>query len=328
MQVKDFGKRDNEISYAALPKVRGAIFHNLSLAIIEGADAHEWQKQLTEESRVFPSEIRTVQATLIRRAMLGWEKFRGGYWRQHFDVISAEKEWTWPITPAILQPLRLDKILRRKADRRLGIFDYKTLGSVDPNWIQRLELSDQTHLYVQALKERSGESILGICYDGIVIGKFSKGWHRSPFVMGYMKNGQVTTKYSSGAEAFDLTTYSDEKWWEWIEKQKIDLAELYPTTDFLHPPPQMLLHTKYATGLAEERWGSLTDLLEAAREQYGESDSNYTYLLQSVEKNPEQCLKYGLDYACPFVQQCWRGFPVDDQFEPRIDHHGEESEDE
>ena len=324
IQVKDFVPLEQgTIGLGALPKVRGALFHEISLAIVEGASQIQWQKMLTEKATVFPSDIRKVQTTLIRRAMLGWEKFRGPYWKRHFDVISAEQAWQWHLSPRIVQPLRLDKILRRKDDGVLGIFDYKTMGSVDPNWIQRMELSDQTHLYVQALKEHSGEHSLGICYDGVVIGKWSKGWHRSPFVMGYMKNGQVVGKYSTGATAFDLCDYSDDAWWAWTEKAGIDVQELYPTTEFLNPPPAMLLHTKTATARKEEEWDDLVNVVEAAREKWGEQSMEYRYLLQGIEKNPEQCLKYGLDYACPFVAQCWRGLPFDSEFEPRVDHHRE-----
>lgn len=322
IQPKDFSDTDGVVGMGALPKVRGALFHDTALAIVEGASTKEWQDQLTAKSTVLPASIRDVQSTLIRRALLGWQIVRGDFWRAHYDVISAEKEWLWQLSPRIVQPLRLDKILRRKDDGHLGIFDYKTMGSVDPNWIQRMEFSDQTHLYVQALKERSGEFVLGICYDGVVIGKMYKGVQKSPFVTGYEKNGKVSATWTSGSTAVSLTSYSDDKWLDWMNKQG-KLEELYVTTDFLNPPPQMLLHTKHATARAEEDWLDRIDSLEAIRESMGEDSPHYRYQLNEIEKNPDQCLKYGLDYACPFVAQCWRGHGIDDDFEPRKDHHAE-----
>ena len=325
IQPRDFAAKAGQVSMSALPKVRGAIFHNLSLAIVQGQSPKEWQQMLTDQAQQLPEHIRAQQTTLIRRAMLGWELVRGKQWRQDFDVISAEESWQWQLTPQISEPLRMDKILRRKDDGALGIFDYKTMGSSDPNWIQRMELSTQTHLYAQALKERSEEWILGICYDGVVIGKIKDNIQRSPFVIGHMKNGKVSPKWSAGSTVVDLSSYSDEKWLEWIQGTD-GLNDLYQTTGFLSPPPEVLLHTKHSIGRAEEEWLDRTENVETIRETYGESSPEFRQALNLIEKNPDMCLKYGVDYACPFVGQCWHGWPIDDQFEARVDHHQTEAE--
>lgn len=320
---KDFTETEpNVIGLSALPKVRGAIFHNLSLAIVEGAERKDWVEVLKRESQVLPEGIRKLQSTLIRRAMIGWELIRGPYWRQEFDVISAEEEWTWQITPEVVQPLRLDKILRRKYDGCLGILDYKTMGNVDPNWMRRMEISDQTHTYIQALKERSGEWILGMCYDGVIIGKFKNGEQQSPFVQGYEKNGKISPKWSAGSHSVDLTDYNDDKWLEWIHDKAKVLKDLYCTTEFINPPAQRLLHTKHSIGRAEEEWGDRIGHVETIRATFGEDSHEYDLAMGLIEKNPDACFKYGVGNACPFVAQCWQGMPVDDDdFEPRKDHH-------
>ena len=326
---KDFPEKSGEVSMSALPKVRGTLFHELSLAIIQGATPKDITQLVDDGSKVFPSSIRSEQAALIRRAMLGWELIRGRWWREHFDVISAEDAWAWKMSPNVVQPLRMDKLLRRKSDQLLGIFDYKTLSSVDPNWPKRMEISDQTNLYIQALKEFSGEWILGMCYDGVVVGAMKKGVQRSPFVLGFKKNGIVSAKWTSGCENVDLSTYSDEKWLEWIQKQPGTLEELYTTTEFLNPPPSVLLHTKASTARAEEEFNHRIQIVESIRSTYGEDSGEYSSILGLIEKNPDQCYKYGVDFACPFVFQCWHGHRIDpDTFDPRIDHHAQPSEEE
>lgn len=318
---KDFPEQSGEVSMAALPKVRGTIFHELSLAIVEGATSKDVHELLQHHASVLPSSVRASQTTLIRRAMLGWELVRGEWWRQHFDVVSAEDAWTWQLSPMIAQPLRMDKILKRKADGLLGIFDFKTLTSVDPNWSRRMMISDQTQLYVQALKEYSKSWILGMCYDGVVVGSMRKGVQKSPFITGYLKNGVISAKWSAGSESVDLSDYSDAKWLEWMQKQPGTLEDLYCTTEFLNPPPIHLLHTKASMARAEEEFHYRVGIVEGIREAHGEDSDAYEQALGLIEKNPEQCFKYGVDFACPFVLQCWDGHKVDDTFEPRKDHH-------
>lgn len=322
VQVKGEKNLDNNPSL--LVKVRGQLFHEISLAIIQGFGRKEWQDLLQKSSTDLG--LSPLQSTLIRRAMIGWEMVRGKWWNEHFDVVSAEHAWSWPITPTIHEPLRMDKILKRKDDGRIGIFDYKTMGAVTPNWIEKMEMSDQTHLYIQALKERLEQPILGICYDGVILGKNVKGIQKSPFVTGYQKNGKISAVWSKESESIDLSSYPDEKWLEWILKHDKVLEELYCTTNFLHPQPEMLLHTKNSVGRAEEEFMSRVEMIEVIRETYGEHSPQYVQIMNLMEKNPEQCLKFGVGHACPFVLQCWQGFPIEDQFEPREDHHGESDE--
>jgi hypothetical protein len=326
MQPKDFQRKEGEITLSALPKIRGSISHELALAIVQGADQHEWQKVLDEQAHLLPESLRKVQTTLIRRAMIGWELLRGPWYREHFDVVSAEKEWGWKLTDEIEQQLRLDRILRRKDDGLLGVMDFKNVGSIDPNWIPRMMINDQTTLYVQALKERSGEFILGIAYEGVLVGKLKDGLQRSPFVTGWSKGRSVSPKWSYGAEPVDLTDYPDDKWLDWIHVKAKQLQECYATTGFLNPPPVVLLHVRNSTGRAEESWKARTEAVELIRQQYGEDSPEFHSTLGLIEKNPDMCYKYGFGHACPFVDQCWKGYPFDDQFEPREDHHSEQEE--
>lgn len=323
----EFKESKDTISLEALPKVRGQLFHELSLAIVQGASSKDVKELVAEKSTVFPPSIRMIQSTLIRRAMMGWELIRSPWWKANFDVMSAEKSWTWQLSQRVQEPIRMDKILRHKDTGALGIFDFKTIGSVDPNWIRRMETSDQSHLYIQALKEYTDEWVMGMCYDAVVIGRWDKkkGIQKSPFVLGYLKNGTVNGKWLAGSSDYDLTSFSDEKWLEWIQKQPDMLESLYITSGFINPPPSVLLHTKNSVARAEEEWYDRVQIVEDGRHQYGEDSPEYGELLALIERNSQECYNYGWDYACPFINQCWNGQKIDQEdFVQREDHHKED----
>ena len=85
IQPRDFVEKGSTVGLGALPKVRGAIFHNISLAIVEGAERKDWVELLNQQAALLPESIRSLQTTLIRRAMIGWEIIRGPYWKAELD---------------------------------------------------------------------------------------------------------------------------------------------------------------------------------------------------------------------------------------------------
>jgi hypothetical protein len=293
-----------------LPKIRGQIFHDAAAKLWANAPWQDWVTD-TCRARLAP-EMAEEQATLIRRALLGWTVVRGEMLND-YAVVSAEQEWTWNITPDVRQALRLDRILRRNDDGTLAIFDFKTLRAPDKNWIERLQHSEQTHLYIQALKSRSEEWVAGMIYDGIIIGSLDEDNHqKSPFVRAYRrKDLTLSPKYVAGAPSVSTLDWPDEQWLEWSQHTGI-LPELYCTTGPLLPTSAQLMQTADATAEAERRW-ALT--LEEVAEQP-------EALTRLIERNPDACLKYGVEYACPYHGLCWRDeWPDDTQFVSREDHH-------
>lgn len=305
-----------------LPRVRGQIFHEAAALLFEGKPWHTFVDESCA-TRLHPDVHPREQAALIRRALLGWSVVRAEVLAD-YTVVSAEQEWTWALTPDLHQSLRLDRILRRNDDGTLLIFDFKTMKSPDPNWVERLQNSEQTHLYIQALKERSAEWVMGMMYDGLIIGGLDDDGHqKSPFVRAYRKrDGSLSAKYVAGAPSVSTLDWSDQDWLTWAQESHI-LGDLYCTTGPLLPPSDQLLTTKANTIGGELRWADRMAQLQLVATEYGEDSDDYQEALATlVEKNPDACLKYGREHACPYHALCWTGtLPDTELFEPREDHH-------
>lgn len=305
-----------------LPKLRGKWLHQVAEDMFYG---REWHQQLAKAVQLLPDEWREQQHALVRRAMLGWQIVRGSWYQMHFVPISAEKEWTWHMGHGVYEPLRMDQIIRRKDDQHLGILDFKTKSSVDANWVEKMKYDDQTLLYVQALKDKAQEDyILGIVYEGILIGKLKDGWQQTPFVMGYQSKatGKVSPKYSAQTEKVSLVSWSDEDWLKWIQSHGM-LQELYTTTGFCNPSAQELARHQQSTALAEVAWQRKVEQADAMLALYGPESPQYLDAMMRFEKNGEACLKFGWDYACGYYPMCRQGKSAEG-FIPREDHHSEE----
>ena len=299
--------------------LRGQWIHRAMEQAIRLATGQPDEWVLAEQIKQDVPELDEIRAgsweTLIRRLVWGWMSVRGEALLERFQPISAEQEWAWSLHPLVAQSMRMDQIWRERSTGRLLIVDFKTLAKPDANWGERFAMSDQTHSYVQALIERTHEPILGIQYEGLLIGTADEelGCQRSPYVTGYSKGGQLWATHSPGARVMRLPEWDDETWREWLPRPVLE--SLFCTTDPLHPPSAQLLQTKAATVAAEIHWASLVAEVEA--------DPDKREAL--IERNPDACLKFGWGHACPYLHLCWSGFTPDTEtFAPRIDHHAPE----
>jgi len=303
-----------------IPKLRGAILHEVAERLFKQEPWVEW---LEQECLKFDPTVRAEQHALIRRAMLGWAQVRGEL-LSHYTVVSAEAEWTWTMSPEVALSLRMDRILRSTADGTLAVLDFKTMKAPDRNWITRMGNSEQTHLYLQALKERTGEFVSGMIYEGIIVGALTEDCQqRSPFVMAWQnRDGTFSPRYASGKPTVSTLGWSDEQWLQWATESGI-LGELYTTTGPLLPPDDVLLATKHRTAAAEERWNQSIALVAEVAHLFGvDSPEHLAAVEQRFEQSAEACLKFGYEYACGYTALCWGGAtPDNESFTPREDHH-------
>jgi hypothetical protein len=327
-QVGGISPRDDQED-AGFVKVRGQLIHGALDLAIQGQDWEAWlltQQPFMPEPLGLDEARQTVWKTVIRRAVKGWMQHRWTQLSQDFERVSSEQEWQWSMHPMVAQSLRMDQIWRRKSDGHLLIVDFKTIGSLDANWVDRYRNSDQTHLYVQALVERTKEPVLGIQYEGLLIGKNEKdgsGWG-SAWTRAWAKGGIVHKKYpGAGSAKYYLYHWNDAEFFDWLGT---DIEDQFCTTGPLYPPPNQLLQTKDATVDAEIKWADKLAQLSECAKSYGADSQEYQTLLgRLVERSSDACLKYGWGYACPYMGMCWEGQqPDQDTFQPRIDHHDTE----
>ena len=303
-----------------VPRERGKILHSAAEVMWRGGD---WRTVVAEGIALIPEEFRAEQHVLIRRALLGWQHQRGEL-LSHYEVVSAEAEWKWTMDQAVQQALRLDRVLRRKDDGLLGILDFKTMTSMPYGWISKMRNSEQTHLYIQALKERSGEYVLGMIYEGIVVGKLNaQNKPNSPFVQAFEKpNGDVSLAYGAGWRRFATLDWDDQQWLDLAVRSGV-LETLYVTSGPLLPPDRVLLQTKSATVNAEIVWDENISAINGLADEFGEgSEEHQAAIEQLIERNPDACMKFGEDYSCSYISHCWDGAMIDeDTYMPREDHH-------
>lgn len=305
----------------SLPRLRGQILHAAAAKLFKNESISDF---LDEACQVLDLQVQEEQKTLIRRALKGWAVQRVAI-LENYTTMSAEQEWEWQLCPGVTQSLRLDRVLRHSEDDSLTILDFKTMRAPDKNWVARMLHSEQTHLYIQALREQSNEWVSGMIYEGIIIGSLNAQLQqKSPFVAGYSHRGnsEIMARYSPGGTRVSLLGMNDEEWLAWAQQQHI-LEELYCTTGALLPPFQQLLETKNGVAAAELRWAERMTQLQQEALVHGKQSDSYRSTLESlVEKNPDACLKYGIDYVCPYHRLCWHGEQLDDTiYKAREDHH-------
>ena len=305
-----------------LAKQRGLWLHGCMEHLLAGSDWQAWLTAETDPQRVAAALTNTTtaileeQVRLVRRAVIGWVAQRG-YLLDLYTPISSEEEWTWALSPFVGQTLRLDQIWRNKTTGALLIVDFKTLSRADSNWIARLRESDQTHLYVQALTERTGEQIEGIQYEGIVIGKFEDGIQKSPFTRAYSRaGGLLFPKWQAGSSLVSTEAMTDDEWLAWAHLHRV-LSDCYITTGPLRPTAAQLTQTQAATAQAELTWADTIAQVEAADPRDREAVRH-----RLIERSSDACLKFGAGYACAYAGLCWKGEAVTSEtFAPRVDHH-------
>lgn len=303
--------------------LQGSALHKGGEVLFNGGVTAPWREAVAQTLLSLPEPHRTIRTTLIRRALLGWSLARYPQIISEYQPLGAEIPFTWEFAPGFRQPLRLDDILEHRTTASLAIFDFKTAGSPDLNWTERKKNSKQTHLYVKALKEVAKDlhkHVGGIIYDCIEIGKWDnkKSIMKSPFVTGYKKGKIISPKSSYGATVEDLTVWSDDRWLQWAKETKA-LEGLYWTTGLLTPNESQLERTHLATIETVKNYEVKLNIVKNSLNPRAEANIQF-------DRNPEECLKFGWDYACPFYGRCWKGEKLDfETFEPRKNHHEPES---
>jgi hypothetical protein len=314
-------------SIGKLEAIRGTAAHGIMERTHEGKPWEEW---VAKQFEALPEKVRKVQTVLIRRAMLGYYAQRWPLLSDEYEIRSAEIAWNWVLAGDVMMPFRLDRCLANKQTGHLVIHDFKFIGSMDINWRERNANSDQTHLYVQGLKERSTVPVDGIIYDAIIVGQWDhkKEQQKSPFVSAYQRdNGSYSPTYVRGADLVDISGWPDAQWLDWAKRTGI-LQELYITSGLLNPASHQLLATRSATVHGEREWDLKMLRLDDALATYGAESEEYQQLFEStIERTNDACLKFGWERACEHYEACWVGGEPDN-YVPREDHHKEDRKEE
>lgn len=265
------------------------------------------------------------QAYLLDGMLRTWAIVRLPRILDEYRVESIEQTWDWELSSGLVQRIRMDAILRRLDDNLLHILDYKSMKYPSELFEKQKEHDLQTCLYVQALKERSGEPVGGILYEGLIKGRFAKESTQSvPWFGQKVQQSPYTTAYAIKSDIGSLyrTEYTNRKGFrkirlfeempakEWVENYllaggdgMINPAELFVSLPAISPTPFELARVKQQV-VREEL--SYHDSLGRYRELVEKDSFNAEDLLDSFAPiRTGRCFKYGQDNGCKFTWICF-----------------------
>jgi hypothetical protein len=196
------------------------------------------------------------QSALLEGMLRVWAVVRMPIILDEYDVVSIEQTWDWELSPGLVQRIRMDVILRRKDDGLLFIFDFKTMKYPSELFEKQKEHDLQTCLYVQALKERTGEPVGGVLYEGLIKGRFAKEttqsvpWsgqkvQLSPYTMAYALKSDIGAIYQTdytNRKGFRKVRIVDEmSQKDWVENYLLagGAGMISPNELFVSMPPVM-----------------------------------------------------------------------------------------
>lgn len=336
----DFDGDGLDSEQASLPLLSGIAIHAAHARLLAGqaidgvieSIISDYVAEITQRGiaglEITKSIIREQKA-LLEGMLRMWATIRLPRILEEYDVVSIEQTWDWELIPGLVQRLRLDALLRRKGDGLLHILDYKTVGYPSEVWMEKFEHNLQTCLYLQALKEKSGEPVGGILYEGIVKGQFKKDtafkspWYgqkiqQSPYTIGYALSGDCGTIYQS-----DYTSkkgYNKVRPFEamsmeaWVNEVLIPEGkgnDLFIIVPAICPPDYELLRVKDQVIYEELKYHRELDeyrfLLASAKESGSSAvqDIADRHLARVAPIRTNRCYKFGMDHRCKFIDVCF-----------------------
>lgn len=349
----DYDGTGLEPEAGSLPLLSGIAIHAAHARILAGQDIeaviHDiiagYKKELAERGLLqleATDDLIKDQSALLEGMLRMWALVRMPRILQDFDVESIEEAHDWELAPGLVQRMRKDAILRRKDDGLRFILDYKTVKAPTEVWFEKFEHNRQTCDYILSEKERTGEPVGGILYEGLVKGAYRKDTAQSsPFYGRRIQHSPYTIAYrirSNGLELYQ-TDYTSKKGWEkvrtfeqmpmkeWVEKylrfERETVNNLFIAVPDICPPDYELQRMRDQKVREEleyferlERFNRIEGgLSDNAREEL--ADTLFPY-------RTEHCFKYGEEHKCAFLSVCFnRGArPLEDGgFVRRVPHH-------
>lgn len=307
-----------------------------------------FDRMLLRENADHPKadHVSKEQAHLLRMLVLGWTHTRLPALLEEYDIVGVEKEYEveLPLRPHIHLMLRIDAILRRKADGMLHILDFKSLKYLSDDWMVHHENSLQTVLYLWALGKAEEEYIGGVLYEGLLKGGTRKETNKgvpwtgyevstSPLCyvytdhLGHYKHQWTSAKGWHKIHLFD-STY--DRVLQILNASYLEAGEGLPfwnTVPPVRPTDAQIEQVINAIALSESNYnGTIFGVEQFAAK--GDLSLADIHRKLHIEQNLGRCYKYGTKYGCPYTSLCHGGSDPGDptQWVPRTPHHDTEFE--
>ena len=277
------------------------------------------------------NDVIKEQSALLEGMLRTWASQRLPLILSEYEVVSIEQTFDWELVPGQLaERLRMDAILRRRDDGILHILDYKSMKYPSEMFSQQKEHDLQTCLYIQALKERTGEYVGGMLYEGLVKGRFAKDTARnspwfgqkiqqSPYTIAYKLDGPTPEEavyqsdYTSKKGYRKVKTFEEMPMKRWVEDWLIPEGktnELFVAIPAIEPPPNELEEVKAQVIYEELKYHDDLEMYRQLEADAKKGDPIAAGMAEGVlrrmaPKRRGRCFKYGQDNGCVFRDICF-----------------------
>lgn len=167
----------------ALPLATGIYTHEAVEGLMLGMTQHEAAAKavasykeeaaargMDVEQGAVEGAVVEEQAAYIEAVTHAFARVRLPYWQREYDLVECEQEDRVPLSDDVTLAVRADAIVRRKADGRMFVVNFKTVGSADERWMRQWEVDMQLMTELLAAERRHGGEFGGVLIEGIVKG--------------------------------------------------------------------------------------------------------------------------------------------------------------
>lgn len=348
----------------AIPLVTGIYVHEGLAAALAGKDAAtaaghakaEYMKEvsargLAVEAGTDEAGVIDEQAAHVEALVLAWCRVRLARWQEEFEVVTVEAEDRIALSDDVVLATRADAIVRRRADGRMFVLNFKTVATADERWMRQWEVDMQLMTELLAAEHRHGEQFGGVIIEGLVKGprvgvdqwlkevrgedsrdKVASYIDRTRLLYGYKFDGDPplqpkqydwagTTrkgwgKFRTWKEQFD-GGHGLSYWVNWLPEEVVE-------QQFVTVPPILRDATRIESCVRQivamehmvAQGNAIVDAnASTTREQ------ELVALDEFFPQNTHSCTYPG---RCPMYDACWTAGISEDMttlYSPRVDHH-------
>lgn len=197
----------------AIPLVTGIYVHQgleQALKGVEAAEAAagakvEYLKEvsargLAVEEGTDEAAVVEEQAAHVEALVLAWARVRLPHWLSEYEVVEVEVEDRVPLSDDVVLASRADAVVRRKADHRMFVVNFKTVAQADERWLRGWEVDMQLMTELLAAERRHGHEFGGVIIEGLIKGRRMPEKGADGSVTGYRDSSPLLYGYKCDAD--------------------------------------------------------------------------------------------------------------------------------
>lgn len=197
----------------AIPLVTGIFVHQGLEEVLSGTDPAAAARKARE---LYLSEVQTrglavedgtdeaavvdEQAAHVEALVLAWARVRWPRWQEEYEVVEVEVEDRVPLSEDVTLASRADAIVRRKADHRMFVVNFKTVAQADERWLRGWEVDMQLMTELLAAERRHGAEFGGVIIEGLIKGRRMPEKGADGSVAGYRDSSPLLYGYKCDAD--------------------------------------------------------------------------------------------------------------------------------